>query len=129
MITINKPHFKCEYCKKNYFRSHACLKHEDLCDSNPKNLKSCFKGEWGCKHLEQINIVYTAEIRDFESDEGDTYEVNKNGRCFNCKLLNKKMYPWKIEKKNYPFQIGNCDQSPMPKECDSFEATNYDINF
>jgi len=111
MKTIeNKTLYVCDFCKKKLFIKSAMEKHEKFCSMNPTNYKACS----GCLHLEEIQ---------YEIDLGDDYYNNPITRLvktFNCKLLNQKMYPTKVERldliNKYPYQFS--DQAPMPKECD-----------
>lgn len=117
IVKENVTVYKCGFCKKKLFVKHAMDHHEKYCGCNPENFKACE----GCIHLEEIEVEY---------DLGDGYEnepVTRKATGFNCKKLNKKMYPTKAERKGlptkYPWTFQ--DQVPMPKECsersDAFE--------
>lgn len=106
MITKYTKLYTCEHCKKKMFRKYSMAVHEKFCGANPDNFKACT----GCANLEEtyIDLIY----------------ANEGGRtsckAFNCKALNKMVYPVKVEKRNLiqKFPETFKDQIPMPRACD-----------
>lgn len=102
----------CDHCKKRYFVKGACERHEKVCYSNPENYRACS----ACIHIEEIEIKYTKE----EWFDGRVIEQKYSVKGFRCKKLDKKLYPFKVEKKGLPDKYPESfeDQEPMPRVCE-----------
>lgn len=102
--------YQCEHCKKKLFVKSSMEKHEKYCSQNPENFKACS----GCIHLEE------AEVECRRYDEYFGAEVSFKAKGFHCKVLNKLLYPTKVEKLGLPLKHPKtfADQIPMPKDCE-----------
>lgn len=110
ITTENVTIYKCEFCKKKYFRKHACEGHEKYCSSNPENEKACS----GCVFLEETKVEY-----DVDNYEYGGYQTRySNG--FKCLKKDQLLYPLKAERLDLPNRYPETfeDQLPMPKDCD-----------
>lgn len=80
--------------------------HEKWCASNPDNWKACS----GCVNLEETLV---------EVESGYMEDGVRDAKAFRCKVLNKLLYPIKVERRGlnklYPETFKN--QEPMPKLC------------
>lgn len=115
-IKENRTTYHCEHCPKMLFSKSAMIKHEDTCNSNPKNNKACF----GCKYLTKTEQDIWFENR--WGGEGDYKKVF----VFKCTKLDKLMYPYSIEKKDLPNKYPETyeDQEVMPNNCEEFQEDN-----
>lgn len=125
MKTEVKTIYTCDYCKKTYFRKHACEKHELWCNSNPKNKKACS----GCVNLIKVEI----NVENNHPEYASTFLFFD---AFKCTVFDKLLYPTIVQRKGlldrYPETFE--DQEPMPTECDKkkvaflnySESLNYD---
>lgn len=109
--------YECDFCSKELKRKHAMVSHEIKCDKNPDNAKACHF----CKHLTNATVPIW-----FDGNYGAGGNFQEKN-VFKCRLLDKLMYPWQIEKKDlqnkYPETYE--DQEPMPKQCDSFKQEDF----
>ncbi|HEY5588563.1 MAG TPA: hypothetical protein VIK86_06375 [Candidatus Paceibacterota bacterium] len=120
MKTIeNVTIYKCDFCKKELKRKHAMIKHEDLCNNNPKNFKACN----GCVHCELVETSWFTDETDYMTPR----EVKSNK--LHCKKLDIFMFPFKVEKKGYHLKYDTFDgQVPMPNKCE-FQEDIHNINW
>lgn len=98
------------------FVKSACEKHEERCYSNPKNKRACSY----CVHLEQITVEYEKDIMYLGDSLGIGYDTEtRTANAFRCNKLDKKMYPYKAERKGLPDAYPETfeDQVPMPVTC------------
>jgi hypothetical protein len=117
IVTENVTIYQCEFCKKKLYKKYAMLKHEDLCNNNPKNFKACMD----CKFLEKIQIDVHWIIGNPEDVEN-----NKQVGVFKCNKLDKLMFPFSIEKKKLHERFSTyADQEPMPINCEDKEERNW----
>lgn len=119
MKTIeNVTLYKCDFCNKELKRSHAMIKHEKYCFSNPENYRPCNS----CDHLE-YKEGESFEVHFVAGGDFDT-RFEKDPHYFYCNKFQKKLYNIIAEKRNllekYPETFE--DQEPMPKECDSYNV-------
>lgn len=115
--TKNVTIYQCDFCKKKLYRKHAMVKHEDLCNNNPKNFKACMD----CKYLEKIQMDVSWQNGNPESEDIKQVDV------FNCTKLDKLMFPFSIERKGLHKKYDTySDQEPMPVNCESKEDKSYD---
>jgi hypothetical protein len=112
MITINKPVYICEFCKKKYFRKHACERHEKYCLKNPVNDFICFKD---CKHLELIEM--STQIGWTGEDE-----LMRDLNCYQCNAKDIYLYSSKAEFCNHS-TIEFSEK--MPLTCDKYKSKKY----
>jgi len=113
IVTENITVYQCEFCKKKLYRKHAMLKHEDLCNNNPKNFKACMD----CKFLEKIQIDAHWIVGNPEYVEN-----SKQVDVFKCNKLDKLMFPFSIERRKLHERFDTySDQEPMPVNCESKE--------
>lgn len=108
-ITEGITLYQCEFCKKKYFRKHACENHEKFCPSNPDNFKACS----GCVFLKEEKVEYVVSNHDYH-DQG------RSSNGFRCSQKDQLLYPLKAERLKLPQRFPETfeDQEPMPKECD-----------
>lgn len=108
-ITGGVTVYTCDHCKKKYFVRSACEKHEDFCDSNPKNLKACM----GCIFLEETKVEYSIDTC------GGYGPDTRKSNGFRCSQKNQLLYPLKVERLGLPDKYPETfeEQEPMPKEC------------
>lgn len=113
MEELIKTVYVCEYCKKKYFRKHAAIQHEELCNSNPKNHSVCSI----CIHIEKIKIDV-----EYQNHEYGGVDI-KQATAFYCPIKNKKLYPLIVRKKKLPERFPETfdDQEPMPTECNDLK--------
>ena len=112
-IKENITVYKCDFCDKKLFRKYAMLKHEDLCNSNPKNFKACMD----CKYLEKIQIDAHWVVGNPEYVEN-----SKQVDVFRCNKLDKLMFPFSIERRKLHERFSTYDeQEAMPNNCESKE--------
>lgn len=113
--------YKCDFCKKQLFRKHAMLKHEEGCINNPKNKIVCFSG---CAYLEQIDLDYDVFVgRHYE--DGESILNTRKSTCFKCLKNDQLMYSFAAEKRDLPNKYPEDfeDQKPMPKiTCPDFKS-------
>ena len=113
IVTENITVYKCEFCKKKLYRKHAMLKHEDLCNNNPKNFKACIY----CKFLEKIQID-----AHWNFGNPEYVENSKQVDVSKCNKLDKLMFPFSIERRKLHERFDTySDQEPMPVNCESKE--------
>ena len=98
--------YVCEYCGRKMFGAGAMSRHEKYCDHNPKNAHKCFEF---CKHLKK-----THEVIDIN---GEPYRITH----MTCDKTGKKMYSYKLEKKQTFRSTYVSGLERMPLECDEFE--------
>jgi hypothetical protein len=103
-VKENVTVYYCDHCNKKLIVKRAMEKHEQLCYKNPENTRACS----GCLFLKEVPVEYL-----------NRYEQTKTVRGFSCEKLNKKLYPFKVEKKGLPEEYPETfeDQEPMPKTC------------
>ena len=118
MITINKPYYKCEHCKKVYLREKACLVHENGCWHNPDNKRPCFD----CKHLCKKQTSYYRDM--FDGSESE--EILD---LFHCNKKEVFLYTPNNEAKGNWFDLGDERNDPMPKTCEDFLKPKEDLTF
>ena len=115
-VVENVTIYKCDFCKKELKRKYAMIKHEELCNHNPKNSKKCHF----CEHLETIEKEVYFETH---SGYGEVDYIDKIVKVFKCSKLDKLMFPFSIEKRGlhekYPSTFE--DQEPMPNKCNDFK--------
>ena len=118
MKTIeNVTIYKCDFCKKELKRKYAMIKHEELCNNNPKTCKACHF----CEHLETIEKEVFFENRYYHPDYNDNDGEYKNVKVFRCRKLDKLMFPFSIEKRGLHKEWSTFEeQEPMPNECKDF---------
>lgn len=86
--------------------------HEKWCPSNPDNCKACSN----CIHLEET----TVEI--YRNGEGEYSPAIS--KAFKCKVLDKLLYPLKVEMRGLQNKYETFDdQEPMPKVCEHQNLT------
>lgn len=109
MKELTKKVFYCDHCKKHGLSKGSMSKHEKWCNYNPENRRACE----GCINLEEVPIKYL-----YDSDEYGVY--TKEAKGFRCKILDKILYPLKVERKDlinrFPKTFEN--QERMPKICE-----------
>jgi len=112
MIEETKKIYRCEYCKKVYFRKNACIEHEERCYKNPINYRACLS----CFHLEKRTAKTIFE-------NSYTSEIIKK-ELFYCSKIDSYLYPPIVEiKKNWIIEDDIADgkiNKPMLKECKIF---------
>jgi len=92
----------CEYCDKQYFRKHACIKHEEMCYNNPINRRACFS----CDKLTK---------KDFIIEYPDS---NRTVNVFYCPVKDAHMITPQVKMKNNAFEWGMLSED-MPVNCDA----------
>ena len=103
-VKHNTTVYQCDYCKKNYVREKACIKHENMCNKNPENIPKC----WGCIHLKK-------ETFDIESEfHPSTFKT------WVCKKTDESLMPITSSKKGTMINYEYTADKTMPKECDEF---------
>ena len=108
MITITKPTYKCEHCKKLYQSAKWCEKHEIACNKNPANWRAC----GGCTHCD----AKTATVMRMHSFLG--HEVETEVEAYFCNEYKHFLYPPKVEHLGKPYETIGFKNLPMPKDCD-----------
>lgn len=110
MKTIDKPTYKCDYCKRIFQIKNAAEKHEIRCTKNPNNYRICHE----CNHLvlDKATIYY------------DTYvgEQSQEIKALYCNEFKHFVYPASVEhKKNY-YEFGDVENKPMAgKTCGGYQ--------
>lgn len=111
MITITKPTYKCEHCRKMYQVKGACEKHEKACSKNPINDRPCFD----CDHCEKVTVSHI-----FDTFQGEGKEFVS---VLKCKEKNIFLVPPKAEHRGNYYEgeslgDGELPNESMPKQCD-----------
>ncbi len=120
MKTIeNATIYKCDFCPKYLMKKYALVKHEDLCEMNPKNHAACS----GCEFMKETTVDVILYNHDYDYPEPYT----SKSKAFECTKLKKMLYPMKVVRKGlvkkYPETFK--DQEPMPSKCDLFQFKDY----
>ena len=109
MKTINKPCYRCEYCRKLYEIKNYAESHESNCKKNPINARPCF-------YCDQVEMK--SEEFYFDTDYGDDSRVVKAVYCKAKKVF---IYPPSVGRSDQgPYEFGDIANVPMPKTCDIF---------
>lgn len=120
----NVTQYGCDFCKKKLIVKSAMIRHEDNCLNNPKNIRPCLS----CDHMERVKMDVEF-IRGYNHQYGETEFYTKEIDVFRCKLYDKMMFPFSIERKDlhniYPETYSG--QEPMPKECEGFKELTFGI--
>ena len=114
MITITKPTYKCEHCRKLYQMKSACVAHEPRCVKNPVNKRPCFD----CEISKMLEVDHR-----FDAYDGEHTETIK---VLGCILKKQYLVPPKAEHKGNYYEgesLGDGEQEnvPMPRTCDSYK--------
>ena len=115
MITVTKPTYKCEHCKKLYQSAKWCEKHEIACNKNPANYRKCLN----CVHCELVEIpIYE-----------DMYGGGHSERMVNAFTCNKKeiyLVPPSSVHKGNAYEMDE-ENVPMPLECEEYKDQSEDM--
>ena len=110
MIIEIKTIYKCEFCKKKYFRKYACISHEDFCFHNPVNDRPCFH----CRHLCKMEkTIY------FDNPDGSESESKYS--FLYCEAKREFIHSPQTELKGNAYDLGDDSNYPMPKQCNIFD--------
>lgn len=110
MITINKPCYRCEYCRKLYELKHYAEAHETKCKKNPANNRPCFY----CEHSEMKDVEYWCDTGWSE----DSIMV----KALYCMAKKIHIYPPTVTLKgSYGYEFGDIENHPMPVTCKVFD--------
>ncbi len=104
MKTEVRTTYRCEHCKKIYFRKYFALRHEERCNKNPINFRPCFN----CPQLIMKNVTIY-----------DEYFRSKSSILF-CRKDDCGVYPPEVEYKGNALDT-EYDNIPMPKQCDWYD--------
>lgn len=112
---INQTRYRCDFCKKEYYKIDACERHEHRCGSNPENFTSCGNG---CVFLKEVEKEVETE---YMSYDGSASTIRKRG--FYCLKKQVRMYPVIAERRGlvekYPDNFEG--EIIFPKDCDDYE--------
>ena len=127
MITITKPTYKCEHCRKKiYQREGACKSHELACSKNPKNIRACHS----CAACLKIEVDLSF---DGEGPYGYVEGTRKVGVLY-CKAKDVFLIPPLAEHRGNAYEQadlanGDRENEYMPMECNKHDdGYNLDDN-
>lgn len=117
MITITKPTYKCEHCRKLYQIESACITHEPKCTKNPENIRACAK----CGNCQKVDIMLHYDGEGLYGYVEGEREVS----VLKCTKLNHFLIPPVSEHRGNGYLAedmdgGELENKYMPLECDSF---------
>ena len=101
--------YQCDYCGKKGRSAGAMVRHERGCPQKPENKHICFEF---CKHLKK-------ETETIWTEEGEPWTKVTH---FTCLALNKKMYSYKLEKRNEFKSSWVSGLTRMPLDCNKYEV-------
>jgi len=107
VITITKPTYKCEYCRKLYQRKRYCELHEPKCRKNPENYQACLDG---CQFIMKKN---TTVYYDTYIGQGE-FKID----LLFCEAKNEFVYPYWVNGIDEADIEDGLPNNPMPKQCE-----------
>ena len=114
MKVKTKQVYYCEHCDKHGLSKNKMEYHEEICFKNIENDRPCFNCSYLCrKETEICGNYYNGE------------DWNRKVVLFYCSKKECFLYTPQNQIKENWFDLGDCENLPMPKKCEDYKPNSY----